>query len=68
MCHYNASPDVLSLTWSKKDGVVNNNDKEPGKLEITRMKISDAGVYTCKAENKIGSSEKSFTLEVANCM
>lgn len=47
------------ITWSLRGQLITSTQRynllPSGDLEISSLKVSDAGVYTCRAENNIGS-------------
>ncbi|XP_041428394.1 hemicentin-2 isoform X1 [Xenopus laevis] len=67
-CEARASP-VPGITWFKdKRPIVSSSRatyRESGRsLQLSRVLLSDAGTYTCRATNNAGTAEKSYRLEV----
>ncbi|XP_063792751.1 hemicentin-2 [Pseudophryne corroboree] len=67
-CEAKGSPSP-SITWFKdKRPIVSSPTatyKESGRsLQLSRVQLSDAGTYTCRANNHAGTVEKSYLLEV----
>ncbi|XP_031355996.1 protein amalgam-like isoform X2 [Photinus pyralis] len=68
ICYVRAVPKA-EVVW-KKDGLnVVKNERVDFKhhnhtyiLEINKVKVSDFGVYTCSAYNRVGNNEKTITL------
>ncbi|XP_043914327.1 hemicentin-2 isoform X2 [Protopterus annectens] len=67
-CDVQGAP-VPRISWLKDSLPLASNFKttylEKGQiLQISKSQISDAGIYTCRASNSIGTAEKKFKLNV----
>ncbi|KAG8450289.1 hypothetical protein GDO86_002804, partial [Hymenochirus boettgeri] len=67
-CHATGSPRPY-ITWHRNGRLVEENDKYDLKEDNTELTIrnivnSDAGMYTCRASNKAGFTEKHSFLQV----
>ncbi|KAM9325336.1 hemicentin-2 [Gastrophryne carolinensis] len=67
-CEAKGSPPP-SITWFKdKRPIVSSSRatyRESGRsLQLSRVQLSDAGTYTCRATNNAGMTEKTYLLEV----
>nr|DBA21577.1 TPA: hypothetical protein GDO54_018188 [Pyxicephalus adspersus] len=67
-CEAKGSPSP-SITWFKdKRPIVSSSRasyRDSGKsLQLSRVQLSDAGTYTCRATNNAGTVEKTYLLEV----
>uniref|UniRef100_A0A665VEH1 Cell adhesion molecule 3 n=1 Tax=Echeneis naucrates TaxID=173247 RepID=A0A665VEH1_ECHNA len=64
-CVGNSNPEPASYFWEKKDGELPPLAKVDGAfLRFEMLNKSDNGVYHCRADNIIGSSEGEYTLLV----
>ena len=61
-CEVGGDP-APSFTWTKESGEVLAGAKE-SRLELRRVRSQDEGVYSCKAENAVGSVMGSVSLIV----
>lgn len=59
-CFASGTP-LPSVTWSKDDG---QTEIGPGTVTLTNIQGSDAGMYTCFAENPLGSDTLSIQIDV----
>lgn len=67
-CEAKGSPPP-SITWFKDKRPIVSSSKasyrDSGRsLQLSRVQLSDAGTYTCKATNHAGTVEKTYLLEV----
>ncbi|XP_073415578.1 hemicentin-2 isoform X1 [Dendrobates tinctorius] len=67
-CEAKGSPPP-SITWYKDKRPIVSSPKSMYKdggrsLQLSRVQLSDAGSYTCRANNHAGTVEKSYLLEV----
>ncbi|XP_060075845.1 hemicentin-1-like [Ylistrum balloti] len=59
-CFASGTP-TPTVTWSKNDG---QTEIGPGTVTLTNVQASDAGTYTCFAENPLGSDTLSIQIDV----
>ena len=64
ICTATGTPDP-DVEWIR-DGQVKSSGPKTAQLKFSNISKSDAGMYTCKASNSIGSEEKQLKL-VVNC-
>lgn len=69
-CHVGGTPDI-KVAWFKADGKVRSSptckieySKGIACLKLSKAAEADIGEYTCKAENRIGSTSSSCRLSV----
>ncbi|KAM4696629.1 hemicentin-2 [Rhinophrynus dorsalis] len=67
-CEARGSP-LPSITWFKdKRPIVSSawaSYRDSGRsLQLSRVQLSDAGAYTCRANNHAGTAEKSYRLDI----
>ncbi|KAM4662543.1 hemicentin-2 [Discoglossus pictus] len=67
-CEARGSP-VPSITWFKHNRPIVSSSRSTYRdggrsLHLSRVQLSDVGTYTCKAHNQVGTTEKSYRLEI----
>ena len=70
VCSPEAAPTPV-ITWLKNGSPVGSTDEgarvqvlSNGNIVISQLMTSDAGTYTCRAENSFGSASSDGVLEV----
>lgn len=58
------NPEVKTIEWEKNGEMVLNGHNSYLCLEFTPLKRADAGNYTCRATNTVGSSKTSMLFKV----
>ncbi|VTJ68807.1 Hypothetical predicted protein [Marmota monax] len=53
-----------NVTWHKDERALENHSSAGQALRVEAVQVSDAGLYTCLAENPAGKVEKSFRVRV----
>ena len=61
-CEVGGDPRPV-FTWTREDGAVVERARE-ARLRLRRVMAEDEAVYTCHAENAVGSAEASVSLIV----
>ncbi|XP_027632255.1 sialic acid-binding Ig-like lectin 16 [Tupaia chinensis] len=64
VCAADSNPSA-TLSWVLEDRVLScSRPSSPGVLELPRVEAGDSGLYTCRAENRLGSWHRSLVLSV----